>query len=71
MKYTLSDIDTMIMGYENKLRELKAAFLEGATLHTGITVVRMMDVVEHIGMFELLRLRSDVHGPGMQRSRST
>ena len=37
------------MGYENKLRELKTAFLEGVALQTGITVVRVMNTMEHIG----------------------
>ena len=37
------------MGYENKLRELKAAFLEDVALQTGITVVRTMNAVEDVG----------------------
>ena len=52
----ISTIDGTITDYENKLRELKTAFLEGVTAHTGITVVRMMNVVEHIGRFDPLKL---------------
>jgi hypothetical protein len=33
-KYTLTDIDGRITEYENKLRELKTAFLEGVTLQS-------------------------------------
>jgi len=67
----LSDIDARITDYENKLRELKTAFLEGVAVQTEITVVRIMNMVEHIGRFELLKLRSDVHGPETQRNRMT
>ena len=51
----ISDIDTRITGYENKFRELKTALMEGVTVQTGVTVVRMMNVVKHTG-------RSDVSG---------
>ena len=42
-KYTMSDIDARITGYENKFRELKTAFLEGVAVQTGIIVVCMMN----------------------------
>ena len=61
----MSDIDARITGYENKLRELKTALVEGVTVQTGVTVVRMMNVVKHAGRSDLLGLRSDVHGPGI------
>ena len=48
-KYTISDIDAKITDYEKKLLDLKKAFLEGVTVHTGIIVIRMMNVVEGIG----------------------
>ncbi|KAG9311660.1 hypothetical protein JVU11DRAFT_7895 [Chiua virens] len=55
VKYTFSDINTKIVDYDDKLRDLKTKFLEKVTLQTGITgvrteitVVRMMSVVEHI-----------------------
>jgi hypothetical protein len=67
-KYTLTDIDGRITEYENKLRELKTAFLEGVTLQSGVTVFRMMNVVQNIGMFYLLRFRQDGHGCGIQRN---
>ena len=67
-KYTLTDIDGRITEYENKLRELKAAFLEGVTLHSGVTVFRMMNVVQNIGRFCLLRMRQDAHRCGIQRN---
>lgn len=54
----ISDIDERITDYENKLRELKIAFLEGVTVQTGVTVVRMMNVVEHTGMSDI---SSDCH----------
>ncbi|KAG8219236.1 hypothetical protein J3R82DRAFT_74 [Butyriboletus roseoflavus] len=46
-KYTISDIDARISDYVNSLQQLKAAFLEGVALQTGVTVLRMMNVVEH------------------------
>ena len=70
-KYLILDIDTTIMNYENKLRELKTAFLEGVAVQTEITVVRMMNVVQHAGRFKALKLQSDVHGPGIQRKLSS
>ncbi|KAG9312565.1 WD40-repeat-containing domain protein [Chiua virens] len=45
-KYTISDIDTKITSYESRLRELRAAFLEGVILQNGVTVVRMLNVLE-------------------------
>ena len=70
-KYILSDIDATITGYENKLRELKSAFLEGVAVQTEITVVRMMNIVTDIGKCDVLGLQSDVHGLGIQRNPST
>ena len=64
-KYTLTDIDGRITEYENKLRELKTAFLEGVTLQTGVTVFRMMNVVQNIGRFCLLRMLQDAHRCGI------
>ena len=61
-KYTLTDIDGRITDYENKLRELKTAFLEGVTLQSGVTVFRMMNVVQNIGRFHPLRLRQEAYG---------
>ena len=67
----ISDIDSRITSYENKFRELKTALLEGVTVQTGVTVVRMMNVVEHTGRSDVLRLGSDVHRSGIQRNQST
>jgi len=67
----MSNIDARITGYEEKFRELKTAFLEGIAVHTGVTVVRMMNVVKDSGRSNVLRLRSDVHKSGIQRNRST
>ncbi|KAH0834198.1 hypothetical protein J3R83DRAFT_11510 [Lanmaoa asiatica] len=47
-KYTFLDVDAKITEYENKLRDLKTAFLEGVTLQSGVTVFRMMNVVHNI-----------------------
>ncbi|KAN0076754.1 hypothetical protein V8E55_010609 [Tylopilus felleus] len=44
-KYTISNIDARITDYENKIHQLKTAFLEGVAVQTEITVVRMMNVV--------------------------
>jgi hypothetical protein len=49
-KYTLSDIDSKIDNYEKKFQELKAGFLEGVTVQTGVTMVRMMNIIEPAGM---------------------
>ncbi|KAG9308623.1 hypothetical protein JVU11DRAFT_11731 [Chiua virens] len=46
-KYTLSDINSKITDYQRRLQELRDAFLRGVGLQTGITVVRMMNVIEH------------------------
>ena len=54
------------MDYENKLRELKTAFLEGVTLQSGVTVFHMMNVVQNIGRFYLLRLRQEAYGRVIQ-----
>ena len=70
-KYTISDIDARITDYENKFQELKTAFLEGVTVRTGFTVVRMMNVMKHTGRSIVLRLRADFHGLGTQRNSST
>ena len=67
----ISDIDTRITGYENKFRELKTALLEGVAVQTGVTVVRMMNVVERTGRSDFLGLQSDAHGSGIQRNRLT
>ena len=45
----LSDIDAKIKDYETKLGELKTAFLEGVAVQTGVTVFRMMNIVEDTG----------------------
>ena len=57
-KYAPSDIDTMVTGYENKLRELKTALAEGVAGQTG--------VVKHTRRSDVLGLWSDFHGPGIQ-----
>ena len=67
----MSDIDARITGYENRLRELKTALVEGVAVQTGVTVVRMMNVVKHTGRSYVLGLQSDVHGHGIQRNRLT
>ena len=48
-KYTISNIDARITDYENKIHQLKTAFLEGVAVQTEITVVRMMNVVGAAG----------------------
>ena len=70
-KYMLSDIDVTITNYENKLRELKTALLEGVVVQTEITVVCMMNVVKDIGTSNVIPLRSNAHGPGIQWNPST
>lgn len=61
-KFTISDIDTRITDYENKLRELKTAFMEGVAVQTSVTVVRMMNAVKYAGKFDSLAC------PGHSRS---
>lgn len=56
-----SDIDTTIVGYEDSFQALKKALLEGAAVQQGITVVRIMNVMEYTGM-------SDVSRPLVKRS---
>jgi hypothetical protein len=68
VKYTLSDIDAKIKDYETKLRELKAAFLEGVAVQTGVTVFRMMNTVEHIGRSNPFRPCTAANGRGIQRN---
>ena len=69
-KYTISDIDTRITDYESKFRELKTAFVEGVAVQTGVTVMRMMNVVNHTGMSDVLYPQTAVHGPGTQQNPS-
>jgi len=67
-KYTLSDIDTKMTSYEDRLRELKTTLMEGVAVQTGITVIHMMNVVKHTGRSGVLRLRSIVHGLEIQQN---
>ena len=45
----MSDVDSKIKQYEDKLKELKMAFQDRTILHTGITVSRIMDNLESLG----------------------
>jgi hypothetical protein len=65
VKYTLSDIDAKIADFEAKLKELKTAFLEGVAVQTGVTVVRMMNTVEHIGRHNPFELWAAAYGRGI------
>jgi len=56
----LSDIDSKVADYENKFREFKTALVEGVAVQTGITVIRMMNVVKHTGRSDVLRVGSVV-----------
>ena len=47
--YPLPDINANITGYEDKFLELKTAFLDGVSLQTEVTVVRMTSAVVDIG----------------------
>ncbi|KAG9312578.1 hypothetical protein JVU11DRAFT_6974 [Chiua virens] len=47
VKYAFSNTNAMIVDYQSKLQALRDAFLRGVELQTGITVVRMMSVIEH------------------------
>ncbi|KAG6374155.1 hypothetical protein JVT61DRAFT_4803 [Boletus reticuloceps] len=47
-KYKMFNIDARITDYKIKLQEFKTALLEGVSVQTDITVVRMMNVVEHV-----------------------
>ena len=45
----MSDVDSKIKKYEDKLKELKMVFQDRAILQTGITVSRIMDNLESLG----------------------
>ncbi|KAG6374160.1 hypothetical protein JVT61DRAFT_4810 [Boletus reticuloceps] len=47
-KYKMSNIDARITDYETKLQELKTSLLEGVLVQTEITVIRMVNVIEHV-----------------------
>ncbi|KAG9308973.1 hypothetical protein JVU11DRAFT_11275 [Chiua virens] len=47
-KYTISDVDAKLTAYESKFQELKTTLLEGVALETGLTVIRMMNAMEHV-----------------------
>jgi len=47
----MSDVDSKIKQYEDKLKELKMAFQDRAILQAGITVSRIMDNLESLGEF--------------------
>jgi hypothetical protein len=53
----MSDVDSKIKQYEDKLKELKMVFQDRAILRTGITISRIMDNLESLG--ELLQLVCD------------
>lgn len=70
-RYTLSDIDSKINDYEKNFQELKAGFVEGVTVQTGVTMVRMMNVIEPASRSIESTLQSDVHARGTQLSPSS
>jgi hypothetical protein len=45
----MSDTDSRIKQYEAKFQELKLAFQGRAVLQTELTVLRILDSVDHIG----------------------
>ena len=45
----MSDVDSKIKQYEDKLKELKMVFQDHAILQTGIAVSRIMDNLESLG----------------------
>ena len=45
----MSDVDSKIKQYEDKFKELKMAFQDGAILQTAITVSRIFDNLERLG----------------------
>ena len=49
LKHAVSLVDARIQGYEGKFKEIKEAFQLRGVLHTGITVVRIMDYVKSTG----------------------
>jgi hypothetical protein len=46
----LSEVDSQIQTYENKFKEVKEAFQLRTALHSGITVMRVIDRVESTGV---------------------
>ncbi|KIM85063.1 hypothetical protein PILCRDRAFT_817902, partial [Piloderma croceum F 1598] len=46
----MSDVDSKIKQYEDRLKELKMAFQDRAILQTGITVSRMMDTLQSFAL---------------------
>lgn len=47
----LSEVDSQIKSYEDKFTEIGKALQSRTTLHTGITVMRVLDRLESLGMF--------------------
>ena len=45
----MSDVDSKIKQYEDKFKELKTGFQDGAILQTAITVSRIFDNLERLG----------------------
>jgi hypothetical protein len=45
----MSDVDSKIKQYEDKLKELKLVFQDRAILQTGIAISRIMDNLESLG----------------------
>ena len=59
-----------ITDYEDKLRELKTAFLEGVALQTEVTVVRMMNAVVDVGRpipYDCCPMLTDIQHSGVHR----
>ena len=52
----IADVDATILGYEKNIQDLRKKLLEGVAVQTGLTVVRIMNIVDHIGRSSVLRL---------------
>lgn len=54
-------IDGKIEEYQVKFRELKSALQERAVVQTEITVLRILDIVENIGVFSHYQSETYAH----------
>jgi hypothetical protein len=51
MKNIVSDVDSKVAGFKEKFTNLHATFQGRATVHTEITVLRIMDDVQNLGAY--------------------
>ena len=58
LKHLALDVDTKVIQYEAKFSELKSALQASGVVHTEITVLRVLDVMNSLSLFFPLSCQS-------------